>query len=131
MLYTAIRRLHNGEGGILVRICKLHIESSCQIACFNFRATTRSSILILVASVQPCTHLDLVVAAEPVKLIEQLKHGPLHLPVSRLLSSKPLRPDRIQFVDEDDRTTLEGKGMNKKNGQDKQSSITNRACALW
>lgn len=52
------------------------------------------------------SHLDLVVAAEAVKLVEQFKHGPLHLPVPRLLSSEPLCADRVQLVDEDDSPAL-------------------------
>lgn len=51
-------------------------------------------------------YLDLIVATEAIELVEQLKHGPLHLPISRLLPPKSLRADRVQFVDEDDRPSL-------------------------
>lgn len=51
-------------------------------------------------------YLDLIVAAEAVKLVEQLKHSPLHLPVPRLFPPEPLRSDRVQLVDENDRPAL-------------------------
>ena len=35
-----------------------------------------------------------------VQLVQQLQHGPLNLPVSRLLDVEPLGADSIQFVDE-------------------------------
>ena len=39
---------------------------------------------------------------EPVQLAEQLEHGPLHLPVARLVAVRPLAPDGVYLVDEDD-----------------------------
>ena len=52
------------------------------------------------------SNLDVVNTAEPVQLVEKLQHGPLHLPVSRLLTVEPLRPNGVQLVDEDDRGRL-------------------------
>jgi hypothetical protein len=43
---------------------------------------------------------------EPVELIEQLQHSPLHLPVARLLAVKPLRPNRVQLIDKDNSRRL-------------------------
>ncbi len=43
---------------------------------------------------------------EPVQLIEQLQHCPLHLPVARLLAVEPLRTNRIQLIDKDNRRRL-------------------------
>lgn len=51
-------------------------------------------------------YLDLIVAAETIKLVQQLEHRPLHLPVPRLLAPEPLRADCVQLVDEDDRPAL-------------------------
>ena len=51
-------------------------------------------------------NLDLFVAAEAVKLVQKFEHGPLHLPVPRLLPSESLRADRVQLIDEDDSPAL-------------------------
>ena len=49
-------------------------------------------------------HLDLVRGVEPVELVEQLEHGPLHLAIAILAGIESLRADRIQLIDEDDCT---------------------------
>ena len=46
----------------------------------------------------PATYLDLAVGAEAVELVEQLQHGPLHLPVSLLLTGKPLHSHGERFI---------------------------------
>ena len=48
------------------------------------------------------TDLDSLVAAEPVELVEELEHRPLHLAVTALLRIEPLGADSVQLVDEDD-----------------------------
>lgn len=60
----------------------------------------------LSTQLHPRPYLDLVVAAEAVKLIQQLQHRPLYLPVPRLLTPESFRSDRVQLVDEDDRPAL-------------------------
>ena len=59
------------------------------------------------------SYLNLVVAAEAVKLIQQLEHRPLHLPVPRLLPAEPLRSDGVQLVNEYDRPALHDKKKKK------------------
>lgn len=59
-------------------------------------------------------YLDLVVAAEAVKLIQQLQHRSLYLPVPRLLPPEPLRSDGVQLINEDDRPALHDKKNEKR-----------------
>ena len=47
-------------------------------------------------------HLDPLVTAETVELVEELQHRPLDLTVAALLRVKPLGADGVQLVDEDD-----------------------------
>ena len=48
------------------------------------------------------THLDPVVRSETVELVQQFEHSPLHFTVTRLVTVKPLGPDRVELVDKDD-----------------------------
>jgi hypothetical protein len=49
-----------------------------------------------------CTDLDPLITPETIHLVQQLQHSPLHLPVSTLITIEPLRPNRIQLINEDD-----------------------------
>lgn len=85
---------------------KLHYSFQTQSEAQPFHRPTAATQLKYIFP-DDKTYLDLVVAAETIELIEQFKHRPLHLPVSRLLPSESLGSNRIQLVDEDNRTALQ------------------------
>lgn len=47
------------------------------------------------------TRLDALVTTEPVQLVQELKHCPLHFTVTGFLGVKPLGTNGIQLVDKD------------------------------
>lgn len=72
-------------------------------------------------SVQGCEKedLDIGVAREAIQLIEELKHGPLHFPVSALVTVKPLGANGIDLVNEHNARRLlfgQSKGISDKLG---------------
>mmetsp|Transcript_7187 Transcript_7187/g.15374 ORF Transcript_7187/g.15374 Transcript_7187/m.15374 type:complete len:342 (-) Transcript_7187:476-1501(-) len=48
-------------------------------------------------------HLNPIITAKPIQLIQQLQHRPLHLAVSTQLRIKPLGAHRVQLINEDNR----------------------------
>ena len=47
------------------------------------------------------THLDTLVAAETVQLVQEFQHCPLHLTVTTLLGVKSFGTNSIQLINED------------------------------
>jgi hypothetical protein len=45
------------------------------------------------------TYLDPLIAREPIKLIQQLQHCPLHLSITALVRVKSFRSDSIELID--------------------------------